>query len=369
MDYPLRVGYDAHALVAADKGTGKGRQLRNILGDKLSQFVGFAPPGPSVQGPSGLSLVQRGPSKYLVWQQTELPRMIQRAKLDVFLAPYNTAPLLLPRKTTLVLVLHDLIALEEFPGVNLRLRILFSIWRFLIPRAVARAHVILTVSEYSRQQILGRFPSARVEVIPCTIPESWFGEQAVVPVSLRGNYLFLVTSIEPHRNLDRAFAAYAKYAAEAGESAAELRIAGVSKRAEIVREKVDAHGLGNRVIIEPYLSDVEMQDRVRRARAIYMPSLVEGFGIPVLEGMSTGTPVLCSNVTSLPEVGGDAPAYFDPHDVDSMAAALRSVLGDDSRCAVMSRKGIERAQAFHPRRIEESASRFWSNLASELETS
>jgi glycosyltransferase involved in cell wall biosynthesis len=364
------VGYDAHALVAADKGTGKGRQLRNILGDKLSLFVGFAPPTASPAAPAAeLSLVQRGPSKYLVWQQTELPRMIQRARLDVFLAPYNTAPLLLPRKTRLVLVLHDLIALEEFPDVSLRLRVLFSIWRFLIPRAVARAHVVLTVSEYSRQQILERFPSARVEVIPCTIPDSWFGEQAVIPPALRGNYLFLVTSIEPHRNLDRALAAYAKYAAEAGEGAAELRIAGVSKRAEIVREKVAAHGLGNRVVVEPYLSDAEMQDRVRRARAIYMPSLVEGFGIPVLEGMSTGTPVLCSNVTSLPEVGGDAPAYFDPLDVDSMANALRSVLGDDARCAAMSRKGIERAQAFHPRRIEERAARFWTSLASELEAS
>jgi len=362
-DYPLRVGYDAHAFVAADKGTGKGRQLRNILGDKLKQFVGFAPPGADV---SGLPLVRGGPSKYLVWQQTELPRMIRRAHLDVFLAPYNTAPLVLPRRTKLVLVLHDLIPLERFPRVNPRLRVLLSIWRFLIPRAVSRAHVILTVSEYSRQQILHHFPGSRVEVIPCTISDSWFDAGPAAASSDRGEYLFLVTSTEPHRNLDRALQAYANYANAVGPGAAQLRIAGVSRRREIVQEKVDHLKLGEEVVIEPYLSDTEMQDRVRRARAIYMPSLVEGFGIPVLEGMSCGTPVICSNVTSLPEVGADAPEYFDPTDVDSMTAALRNVLCDEDRQAAMADAGIRRAKTFHPQLVAQCADDFWSSLAMEL---
>jgi glycosyltransferase involved in cell wall biosynthesis len=362
-DYPLHVGYDAHAFVAADKGTGKGRQLRNILGDKLKQFVGFAPPGAEV---SGLPLIRGGPSKYLVWQQTELPRMIRRAKLDVFLAPYNTAPLILPRRTKLVLVLHDLIPLERLPGASLRLRILLSIWRFLIPRAVARAHVILTVSEYSRQQILKRFPSARVSVIPCTIADSWFEAQTDVAGCERGDYLFLITTIEPHRNLDRALQAYANYVAAVGRDAFQLRIAGVWRRSEMVREKVQRLKLDDHVVIEPYLSDADMQDRVRRARAIYMPSLVEGFGIPVLEGMSSGTPILCSNVTSLPEVGADAPEYFDPLDVDSMTAALMNVLCDESRQAAMAHAGIQRAKSFHPRLIARCADDFWTGLAGEL---
>jgi glycosyltransferase involved in cell wall biosynthesis len=357
---PLTIGYDAHAIVALNKGGGKGTQLRNLLGSHINTFKGFASKS---EVRSDLPIVTRGCNEYVIWQQSTLIRMLWQAQLDLFVAPYNTAPLFIPKKTKLILVLHDLIPFENFRRCSLRLRALLHVWRFLIPRNVARAFVVLTVSEYSREQILRRFPNTLVEVIYCTIGESWFLESNAMPVSERDNYVLMVTSTEPHRNVDRALRAYAQYVVSAGERPAQLRIAGVSGKAHLIHGVLRDLGLVSQVIVEPYLSEAAMQERFRRAKAVIMPSLFEGFGIPVLEGMASGTPVICSNAASLPEIGGDAAAYFNPYDVDDMARTVFSVLSDVDLQLKMSERGIVRARLFHPKKIEERVEEFWTSIA------
>lgn len=356
---PLRIGYDAHAFVLFNKGSGKGLQLRNLLGDRKSELIGFAPPGPSS---ADVALVQGGSRHYLLWQQKDLPRMIKGAKLDIFLAPYNTAPLLLPRSTKLILVLHDLIPFESYPEMALKPRLIQAVWRFLIRRAVQRAHVIVTVSEYSRMSILARFPDSPVKVIPCTIEARWFDPGLRVEDRDREDYVLLVSSIEPHRNLDRMFAAFALYLKQTQHSPAKLRIAGVSHHAALVREKLRKCGIDRFAAIEEYLPDAAMEKLVRQARALCLPSLTEGFGIPILEAMSAGTPVLTSKVTSMPEIGADAPEYFDPYSIPSIANALLRVLESSERRAAMSRAGIIRAMAYHPEKVTLQIRDFWESV-------
>jgi glycosyltransferase involved in cell wall biosynthesis len=216
----LRVAYDARALVSGDGGTGKGTQLRNLIDSRWAQFQGYAPPAEKQRLPAGI--VQGGNGRYLIWQQASLPRLLKPWRPDVFLAPYNTAPLLLPRRTQLVLVLHDLILLQSFGATAIRARIVNSYRRRLIPLSVARSSYVLTVSEFSRDRILEHFPKARVVVIPCTIPDSWF----VKPRNpqRRDNYILLVTAPPPHKNTARALRAYARYVGMAGAGAANLRI-------------------------------------------------------------------------------------------------------------------------------------------------
>jgi glycosyltransferase involved in cell wall biosynthesis len=353
----LRVGYDAHAFVTVNKGSGKGLQLRNLLGRRISDFIGFAPPG---RLPSETPLIREGSPRYLLWQQRDLPRQIRRAHLDIFLAPYNTAPLILPNQTRLILVLHDLIPFEPFSTSDKKLRLILAWWRLLIRRSVQRAALILTVSEYSRNKILEQFPNARTEVIHCTIPRSWYAESQMVPIQNRQNYFCLITSTEPHRNVDRFLSAYYGYVARARDEAVHMRIAGVWHQRDLVARKVRDLGLNAQVTIEPYLSDNEMQQMVRNARAVCLPSLSEGFGIPILEGMSVGTPVICSNVASMPEVGGDAPEYFDPFSVENICKALENVFSSVERQAAMSCAGLKRAILFHPDRIDEKIDIFWN---------
>jgi glycosyltransferase involved in cell wall biosynthesis len=359
--YPLRVAYDAQAFLSPNKGTGKGTQLRNLLGPYSGSFTGFATQG---QNYSEQILIQGGLSGYQIWQQISLPYLLHKWRADVFLAPYNTAPLVIPRRTKLILVLHDLILLERFRAPDLRRRVSNRFRRFLIPKAVSRAHIVLTVSSYSRQQIMQRFPSARVEVIPCSIARSWFAGRDVRKLDERENCILAVTGNVPHKNPHRALEGYAAFVAQSDRSVTpRLRLVGLSDSVQEFRRRAEALQIADLVHIEPYLSESQLQDLYRRSRAVLVPSLMEGFGIPVLEAMASGTPVIASSATSLPEVGGPAAAYFDPTDVAAMAATLKRVLGDANAQQRMIELGLTRANEFHPDAVVLQVQTFWDGLA------
>lgn len=358
--YPLRVAYDAQAFLSANGGTGKGVQLRNLLGPYSDRFVGFATKG---QNYSDRPLVQGGLSRYQIWQQISLPYLLHKWGADFFLAPYNTAPLLLPKRTRLILVLHDLILLERFEVPSFRQRVNNEYRRFLIPKAVSRAHVVLTVSSYSKQRITERFPSARVEVIPCSIPPSWFVEGKVRSLDERENCILAVTGDVPHKNPNGALEGYAAYVAKLDRlTAPRLRLVGLSDSAAAFRRRAHALQIGDLVHIESYLSESQLQDLYRSSRAVLVPSLMEGFGIPVLEAMASGTPVIASDATSLPEVGGPAAAYVNPLDVAEMAATISRVLGSRTKQQEMIELGFIQAHRFHPDEVGRQVRAFWNNL-------
>ena len=244
----LRVAYDARALVSGDGGTGKGMQLRNLIDSRWAQFQGYAPPAEKQRSPAGI--VQGGNRRYFIWQQASLPRLLKPWRPDVFLAPYNTAPLLLPRRTRLVLVLHDLILLQSFGATTTRARIVNSYRRRLIPLSVARSSHVLTVSEFSRDRILKNFPKTRVIVIPCTIPDSWFvgsSIRAARELSSAGN------RPPPHKNTARALRAYASYVRMAGAGAADLRMVGLATAGESFSTIVHELRIRGRVTFEPFV--------------------------------------------------------------------------------------------------------------------
>jgi glycosyltransferase involved in cell wall biosynthesis len=361
--YPLRVAYDAQAFLSPSGGLGKGAQLRNLLGPYPYTFAGFATEGKSY---SEHPLIQRGLPRYQIWQQFVLPFLLRQWRADVFLAPYNTAPLMIPGRTKLILVLHDVILLERLSGSTFRQRMRDDFRRFLIPRAVSRAHIVLTVSYYSKQRIMQRFPSARVQVIPCSIPRSWFvGRYERRPYE-RENYILAVTSNAPHKNPRRALQAYAQFVARSDRSIVpHLRVVGLSNSAAEFRRYAASLQIDDLVHIEPYLSESGLQALYRRAQAVLFPSLMEGFGIPVLEAMASGTPVIASNATSLPEVGGSAANYFNPTDVAAMAAAIKQVLENPARRQKMIELGLSQANKFHPDTVGPQVQAFWDALAAE----
>lgn len=361
---PVRVAYDAQAFLSPNGGTGKGVQLRNLLGPFANTFLGFASKGKNY---AEHALIQGGIGGYRVWQQLSLPVFLRRWKVDYFLAPYNTAPLLIPRHTKLILVLHDAICLDDYVGQDLRGHIDHIYRHLLATKAVSRAHTVLTVSEYSRQQILERFPEAQVQVIPCSIASSWFDPDSRKNIEERDNYILMVTASVPHKNASGGLRGYARYVAAVGaSSAARLRIVGLSNAKERFAREARELGVGELVDFEPYVTDAELKVLYRRARMLLFPSFMEGFGIPVLEAMASGTPVALSNAGSLPEVGGDAAIYFEPRDIEAMGAALTKVLSDREMQQRMMEAGLRQAQRFHPDAVQREVEVFWQGLASEL---
>jgi glycosyltransferase involved in cell wall biosynthesis len=352
-----RVGYDGQAFLTPNGGTGKGAQLRTLLGPFIRQFIGFASADPNF---GDIPLIQEGLAGYNLWQQISLPGLLRRHKIDLFLSPSNTAPLRLPRKTELVLVLHDMIIMKEYQKPETRARLLDRYRRRLIPASVARAEVVLTVSERARQEILQAFPKANVRVISCTVPQPWFSPH---PLAGRAGHILMVTSSAPHKNADAAIDAYLLYARKAGTNARPLKIVGLANHAPRYTSALQASGLKSLVEFLPFIDEEHLRNMYQQAGALFFPSLDEGFGIPVLEAMATGTPVLTSRAASMPEVAGEAACYFDPSSVEDMASSLERLLSDGALCERMAQAGLRQAQTFHPDLVRRKVIQFWKEIA------
>ena len=352
-----RVGYDAQAFLSANGGTGKGLQLRNLIAPFADQFLPFASNEPNR---SGMQLIQAGRSGHTLWQELSLPNLLRQYRVEIFLAPYNVAPFLFPREIDLVLVLHDLIQLDMPSASNPTARLLNFYRRAQIPMAVKIARVVVTVSQYSREKILERFPMAHVHVIPCTIGREWFDQQSPA----RGDgHLLLVTGSAPHKNAVRGFKAYAEYARRAGSTAHPLWVVGLFHHGDIYRSILEQLGISHLVKILPFLTKEDLISTYRNAAALFLPSLSEGFGIPLLEAMASGTPVLAAFAGSIPEVAGGAARYFDPLNVEEMAQVLLETMGDEQALHSMSEKGLERASAYSPETVRRQVIDFWSDIA------
>lgn len=261
-----------------------------------------------------------------------------------------------------IVTIHDLVPLR-LPQMTLdNKRYFFRLIRHL----VARADHVITVSEYSRRDIISLFnlPEDRVTNTyqAVTIPPRALArsDQDVADEVTNlfeldpGNYYLFIGALEPKKNVSRLIDAYA-----ASGSRRPLIVAGGKGwQNEGDIERIEDSRFSNYRVSEntiakvkrvrriPYLPPDQLVTLMRGARALLFPSLFEGFGLPVLEAMTLGTPVMTSNVTSLPEVAGDAALSVDPYDVADMAAAIRRLDNDVDLLAELSTRGRDHARAY-----------------------
>lgn len=359
MSGSCRVGYDAR--LAIEPYRGMGRYLRALIRGKESEFIGFCATGES--SPT-LDLAKRGAKSYPLWEQLSLPRQVRAHKINTLIAPFNTAPLGLPSAVHLVLVIHDLIFLDPLPWSRSLYQNVGRIYRrIVVPRAAARANVIITVSEYSKAQILERLgvPASRVEVIPCSLPEGWF--DAKPPRHDEPPYVLMVSGEAPSKNLRRGIAGFSKVASRWNDLL--LKIVGVKEKYhdEFLRFARE-HGIGNRVQFQGFQQEEQLKELYRGAEVFILPSLAEGFGIPLLEAMASGVPILSSSAASLPEVAGNAALYFDPTSVDEIGARLTAILDSSETRQRLVEEGHRQVLKYHEARVAEKIQAFWARLQS-----
>jgi glycosyltransferase involved in cell wall biosynthesis len=227
--------------------------------------------------------------------------------------------------------------------------------RPMLNLAARKAAHIVTVSEYSKAQIVETLgvPASKITVIHCGVSIQFHREKKEVVMqavweALRINrpYLLYVGNLKPHKNVSTLLRAFAQLH-KRNSSSHSLVIVGNDARWQ--RSLVDecfALGIREQTTFIPHVSRALLPKIYGGADLFVMPSTVEGFGLPVLEAMACGTPVVCSKAASLPEVGGDAAAYFDPANSEELANLIeRLLLSKDSREA-LSIKGLERAKKF-----------------------
>jgi glycosyltransferase involved in cell wall biosynthesis len=288
-----------------------------------------------------------------LWEQLVLPQRL--GARDVLWSPANTGPLNVSRHAVTI---HDLGPIDHPEWFNPK----FCAWyRYLLPRLIRHSRRLMTSSAFFRARILSLFdvPEERVVSIPAGVCEAFRprSETAVTAVrqkyGLSPRYALTVGSLEPRKNLRTLFEAWSAVRRRASDAClVVVGRAGRSFRSAGFRQVPQGVRLIGRVAEEdlPFLYS--------GAFVLLLPSLYEGFGLPLVEAMACGTPVVASNVTALPEVAGDAALLIEPT-AASVAAAVLRLLDDPALTAELRRQGIKRAQAFS---WERSTSRVWEVL-------
>jgi glycosyltransferase involved in cell wall biosynthesis len=290
---------------------------------------------------------------YSVMEHFSIPRQLERLGADLLHSPHYVVPLLCRKRN--VVTIHDCIHLLFPQYLTKPFALRYA--KFMMGHAVRRSDAILTVSEASRRDILRFYPEAdpdRIQVVPNAIDDAILeepGEEERERVTeryqIRGRYVLYAGNIKPHKNLDRLISAFGVLKQTSGHEDVKLLIIGdeVNKWGSL-RRSVEAAGVRQDVRFFGFVPDHTLSALYRMASVFAFPSLYEGFGLPPLEAMACGTPVVTSKISSLPEVVGDAAILVDPYDVEDIAAALVRVLDDAQLRKNMIARGRERVAHF-----------------------
>ncbi|HCJ52485.1 MAG TPA: hypothetical protein DIS62_03065 [Candidatus Kerfeldbacteria bacterium] len=290
---------------------------------------------------------------YSLEEQIKFPRVLQNAHADFVHFPHFNVPIFY--RGLFCVTIHDLI-LTHYPTLRattlspLRYGIKHHAYLHVIRRAIRKAKKIITVSEFTKHDISKSF-SVSGEKIAVT----YEGVEAPSQLEINANqhaqhgvskpYILYVGNAYPHKNLERFIDAFGEIRREFPS----LTFVVVGKDDYFIlrlKEYVRHKGLATSVVFTGFVSDVDLFLLYQRARAFVFPSLYEGFGLPPLEAMINGTPVIASNATSIPEILGDAAQYFRPDNIHDMIQSIRAVHTNDNLRKQLIERGNRRVERF-----------------------
>jgi len=290
------------------------------------------------------------------WEQFVLPRVLRRLGADLFHAPGNALPLEPPSPT--VLTLHDTMMFERrFHTFAANRYYVYQSW--VLKRAARRCAAIITVSRTSAGDIarrLGPRAAARVTVIEEAVDPVFFEKRTPAELAafrerlgLPARYMLHLGAAFPRKNTRLTVEAFGRVAADA--AVPDLVIGGVAGNDEAtVRGWASEAGVAARVRVRPYLPRDDHALLVAAAEMLLYPSAYEGFGLPALEAMAVGVPVVAARRGALPETCGDAAFYVEP-EVDELAAVMRFLATDEGERRKLAAAGGEHVKKFSPRRM------------------
>lgn len=220
--------------------------------------------------------------------------------------------------------------------------------------SMKRADMIVTVSEFSKSEIIRYFPQheAKIRVVPCGVDLDRFKpcqQPERIPevkkkLGIEGEYFLYVGTIEPRKNLERLINAYNIFCQREKDAPKLVLAGGKGWLYDGIFQRVTDLKLEEKVLFTQYIPDEDMNPLMCGALAFVFPSIYEGFGIPPLEAMACGVPVLASNAASLPEVTGDCAVTCDPYSAEEIAEGLHRLYSDSELRTDLSRRGLERAK-------------------------
>ena len=274
-------------------------------------------------------------------------------KPDLLFVPAHTIPLAVPKKS--VVTVHD-VGFERYPELYQWADKFYHRWSIkFIKRNVTK---ILTISEFSKQEIMHFYniPAEKIIVVPIAFDNQVYrvlekkGDEQVTindRYGINGPYFMFVGRIEAKKNIPNLIKAFGEFRKNNPNDEHKLVLIGKTGYAfEEVEENIFQYKLEPWVKILPYLPTEEVVFLLNNAKLFIFPSNYEGFGMPVLEAMACGCPVICSNTTALPEVAGEAAIKFNPQKIEAMAKAIETVVNNPQIGAALVGKGFEQIKKY-----------------------
>lgn len=349
----LTIGIDARA--ATEVAAGRGRVVRELLRaltareDDRHRYVLFA------RQPWECEELDPRFTWHLIDARDPLWHILAaraaNKRCDVLLSSNSYLTTLFTRVPTVPIV-YDMVTFEPSMRPNLRSSL---IERLTLGPAVKRSAALLAISQATADALVARFPKAasRTVVAPLGVTSALSkkleaAEAAALPPP---GFVLAVGTLEPRKNLPRLVEAYRGSSEDLQRMHPLVVVGALGWETGATLDAL--RSLGDRCTMLGYVSDEALAELYRRCAVFCYPSLGEGFGLPVLEAMAAGAAVITSNLSSLPEVGGDAVEYVDPHDTGSIAESLRRLLADESRRTELGQRAGERAQTFSWERFAE----------------
>ncbi len=372
----VRVGIDVTAFY--EPLTGVGWYLQWLVSELAKrddlEFVFFGSP---LTPPANAKLFARLPAGHepLTFQTLrERPSSYERAaasaafslvawlrNCDLFFAPNYFLPAALDRIAPhRVVTIHDL-TWRRFPELlqqetlrNLSVKMM---------REIALSDSVICVSEATRKDLLSYYEMSQTRAVTIHSGMSSFDATSHSSSSLPGRYILFVSTIEPRKNLEILVEAFERIRDDASYAGDLVVVGKIGWKSEATRQRMLQSRWKQAIHHLDYIERDQLSSIYRGAEMFVLPSLLEGFGFPILEAMAHGVPVIAANTSSLPEVGGDAAMYFHPHDAKDLATAIRKVAQDGQLRDEMTQRGRERIQQFPWSGCAEQTARLFLRVA------
>ncbi len=374
---PARIGINAHLLSdeAGYRRAGIHQYIAQVL-DHLpppapgSQYVLFSRHAAALAGKPGFAVqASRWPTESrlvrIAWEQTAWPLAAAGEKLDLLHSMAFVTPLL--SRIPTVITVFDLSFMhypDSFPPLQRRYL------QSQTARSCRKARRVITISESSRQDVhqIFQVPLDRIDVVYPGVDAQYrplpdadlaeFRRREALPQ----HFLLHVGTLQPRKNIPILLEALARLRRP---DLLLVLAGGKGWLYEEIFAQVIALGLENQVRFTGYVADAALPLWYNAATVLLFPSVYEGFGLPVVEALACGTPVIAARSSSIPEAGGEAALYFNPHDSEALAAQLTAVLDDQDLAASMREKGLIQARRFSWQKAGEETARVYRRALSE----
>jgi glycosyltransferase involved in cell wall biosynthesis len=312
---------------------------------------------PVVAGPQ-----TRHPLLWYLWFEFQIPKILKKYNADIFLSPDGY--LSLNTNVPQLAVIHDINFVHR-PGDLPWLKSRYYNWFF--PGFARKAGRIATVSEYSKQDIIKSFniSKEKIDVVYDGVNKIFKPfteeEQLAVRNQIAGGkrYFLFVGALNPRKNIYGLLRAFNEFKKLSGSDIKLVIVGGEMHKADKIFRFCEQMDYKEDVVFTGRVATVQLQQIMGAALSLVFVPFFEGFGIPVVEAMSAGVPVICSNTTSLPEVGGDAVLYVDPFNIEQIAYALSRMADEPELRRTMIKKGFEQKKKFS---WDKTSRLLWSSL-------